>query len=301
LLAGVALACCVGCPPPPKPPPIADDVPMHQVIQRVNANATAMDFLLKASAVSATGKIRNPGSDRLESFEANGTLYFRKPRNLLARLNHTLALDHTLEIGSNRDEFWYWEKLERRRYAYGRRDEEVVGDTEEVPIRPDYLVEILGLSELPVDTTGPNGPVFEVRPDEYVLAFFDSDETGQLYYRKLLHIGRRLPHLVQSIVYYEPDGHPLICATLSDYKLVEQSSIQAPRRILIEQLRTGSWVRFEFGKMQRSDNTKVERMYVDRSPLERGEDVGDIRRLTHPLPPPLQTRPASAPSGSRPG
>lgn len=279
LLMTTVLICCTGCPPPRQVlEPVVDDVPMDKVIARVNRNVSEMDFLLKASPLTATGKVRHPATERFESFDTNGTLYFQKPRCLLARLSHPLA--GSIELGSNDAEFWYWEKVDKPRYIYGMHEEAETAEAEELPLRPDYLVEILGLNELPVATSGPAGPLFEVRSERYVLTFLGRDAANRLYYTKSIFVDRRPPYLVRLILYYDGEGHKLIQATLDDYKTIEGSSVLAPHRILIEQKKTSSHVELRFVRMQRSDNRKVE-AYIERSPLDRGKVEWEwCRRVT---------------------
>ena len=74
-------------------------------------------------------------------------------------------------------------------------------------MRPDHLLEVLGLGNLPTDTTGPRGPVFLVGAERYELNFLDRDDAGQLYHNKFITIDRRPPFLVRSIVYCHLASH----------------------------------------------------------------------------------------------
>lgn len=258
--------------------PVTDDVPASVAIERVNSNVRAMDFLLRAGGVSASGKLVR-ASGKSESFDASGTLFFRRPRNLLMQLKHSLA--GKIEMGSNDREFWYWEQFEHETYYTGRHARMPSSWETDVPLRPDQLVEMLGMHELP-EQAGPTGPTFVVGDEVYSLNFFDRDPGGRMFATKKVDISRRPPFLVSVITYYNPSGRAWMRAELKDYEPIAGTSVRAPRRIEITSLEDQSRMKLEFGNMSRSDNTRVEQERITRSPLERKEDVGEIIRLDRP-------------------
>lgn len=274
------MAGMVGCPPTREVlPPVTDDVPSEVVIERVNRNVRAMDFLLRAGGVSASGKVAR-ASGKTDSFDANGTLFFRRPRNLYMELQQALA--GKIEMGSNAQEFWYWEKFEHEKYYTGRHAGMPDPWETDIPLRPDQLVEMLGLSELPTRTGGAGGPTFVVGDDYYFLNFFNRDAGGKTFQSKSVAISRRPPFLVSTITYYNPGSQPWLRAELKEYRPIEGTSVLTPRRIEIRSLEDQSRMTLEFGNMKPSDNTRVEQERIIRSPLDRREDVGEIIRLDRP-------------------
>jgi len=280
-LATLSLAGIVGCPPPREGilPPVSDDAPAHVVIERVNQNARSMDFLMRAGGVSASGKLVGASGKR-ESFDAVGTLYYRRPRNLYMELSHVLA--GKIEVGSNDREFWYWERLDEPRYYTGHHAAMAQAWETEVPLRPDHLLDMLGLRELPAEAGGPGGPTFAVGEEHYFLNFFDRGPDGNVFQSKTVAIGRRPPFLVSRVTYYNPSGKPWMRAELKDYRPIEDTAVLAPRRIEIRSLEDQSWINLEFSNVRPSDNPRVEQERILRSPLERGEKVGEIIRLDRP-------------------
>lgn len=272
------LVAIVGCPPEKRPmTPVTDDVPMETVVSRVNRNARGMNFLLRAGGVSATGKLARTDG-KVESFDAHGTLFFRRPRNLYLELKHSLA--GKIEIGSNDREFWYWERFEDDRYYTGEHARMSKPWESEVPLRADQLLEMLSLQELPLASGGAEGPVFKVAPEHYQLDFFDRDEAGRPFRVRSVEISRRPPFLVSAITYYNPDQRPWMKALMREYKPIEGTMVFAPRRIEVQSLTDESRMTLEFGNMRPSDNDKVERQRIARSPLERGEDdIGQVIRM----------------------
>jgi len=267
----------VGCPPGGKLlPPVTDDVPAETAIARVNRNVRAMSFLLRAGGVSASGKVVR-SSGKKESFDASGTLFFRRPRNLYMELKHSLA--GKSEMGSNDGECWYWERLDQPRYYTGRHS--LMGQPWEtdIPLRPDQFVDMFGFRELPTASDGPGGPVFEKGADYYYLNFFERDRTGRLFRNKSVAISRRPPFLVSSVTYYDPHGQPWMTARLEEYRPIEGTLVLAPRRIEVQSFQDQSRLRLEFGNMKPSDNQVVEKERIEKSPLVRHEEVGEIVRL----------------------
>ncbi len=254
------------------PQPV-DDRPMSAVIARVNANAAGADFPIRIGGVLATGEMPEPGGGN-RRFEARGVALFHKPRNLYLRLQPTWG---TLTAGSNDEAFWVWEQFQESRYYWGLHDEVDETDDLDIPLRPDHLVEVLGLGDLPTDTTGPLGPVFWVGTTRYALLFMAEDAAGQRYLTKKIAIDRLAPHLVRSVVYFAPDGHPLVIAELSDYRPIEGAAALAPHRIRFEWPARRSRVELTFSGMQRFDKPEARERFVP--PHASGRDLGEVIRL----------------------
>jgi hypothetical protein len=290
MLSAVGLAAIAGCPPgsewEPRGP-VAAEESVQMVVARVNQNAQAMDFLLRVGGVSASGKVvRDKG--KTESFDANGTLFFRRPRSLYMELKHSLA--GKIEIGSNDQEFWYWERFEYQRYFTGQHASLAKPWESDVPLRPDQFLDILGFRELPMPVVGGAGPTFKVGNDRYYLNFFDCDTKGRRYEAKSLSISRRPPYLIRGVTYYCPDGRPWMRADIGGYKTIEETTVQAPTLVQIRSLKDASYMTLSFSTLKRSDNRQVEQQRIAKSPLQRGEDVGEIIYLDR--------RPSGRPTGS---
>lgn len=66
-------------------------------------------------------------------------------------------MEHTLggmiEAGSNSREFWVWERAKENRYYWGEH-QWLTNDAEiDLPVRPDVLLDVLGVGDLPTDNT----------------------------------------------------------------------------------------------------------------------------------------------------
>jgi len=263
-----------------------DDAPMDIVIERINRNAAEMDFLLKAGSGSASGEFKR--NDHKESFQLTATMLYRKPRDLYIKLQH---LGGTIEAGSNNEEFWFWEKTDKPHYWWGRHEFMTEDIESDIPFRPDLLAEVLGLSELPTDTTGPVGPTFLVSSTFYELMFLKSDTNQQLFNAKAILVDRFAPFLIRSIIYFHKDGHAAMVAKLSDYHKISDSDVLAPHRINIDWLPDKGHTELEFGKMERFDKPAAEKRFL--SPLQQDKRVGTIERVDYPALPATSTTPPS--------
>jgi hypothetical protein len=291
LLLAMVLAGVAGC-PNGRPSPFEEPLPMNSVIERVNDNNRQMDFLLQGRISSATGRWRRGPDESAQStsFDMKGALLYRKPRNLYLRLTHTLG--GQLEAGSNEREFWVWERLRENRYWWGEHQWLKEGQDVDLPIRPDVLLDVLGVGDLPSETTGPRGPVLWVVEAEYQLIFMDVDETGQSYIAKVMDVGRRPPYLIDSIRYFNRDGVPSMLVRLSDYREVEGSKVLAPRRIEMRSLENDNHMTLEFASMKRFEQPEAQKLFI--SPMQRADrNLSYVRRVDGWRP---SSRPVSSPA-----
>lgn len=264
------------------PSPPAGPLTVDEAIARVNRNAQAMDFLLRAGGITAEVRFRQ--RDEVIAQRLHGTMLFRKPRDLYLKLTHPLGTGArgTIEAGSNDEEFWLWEKLDRRRYSWGRHDQMIQAHEADLPLRPDLLVEVLGLRPLPTEFGGPQGPVRWIGTRSHELIFLKNDPQRGLVISKTIDIARTPPYLVRSVVYFEPDGRPWMQATLDDYQPVAQTDepVLAPHRLRLKWLPDRGWLELRIGNMKRFDKPAAERLFV--SPRQADRQLGDVIRVDEP-------------------
>jgi len=254
---------------------------MRAVMARVNQNGAGMDFLLRGGGVTATGEYVEGG--KRESFELNGVLLYRKPRQLYLQLQH---LAGQMEVGSNDEEFWVWKRFGDERYWWGQHSGiDGIMDTD-MPVRPDHLLDVLGLRPLP-EAGRLQGPVFWVSPSRYELLYLDRNPGGELHLVKSIDIDRKPPFLIREMVHFRPDGHPNMVAKLSEYKTIQGSTVLAPHRIHMRWLGDNSWLELHFDNMKRFDQSAGKKFI---SPRQKGGDLRGVERVDSPAPP--ATRPA---------
>ncbi len=265
--------------------------PAEDVIARVNANSQAMDFVLKASG-SATGRVR--GRDgKLEPFDMNAAMLFQRPGRLYMTLDHTLS--GSIQIGSNENEFYVWEKIDagNPRYLWGEHHR--MGDTLDnanIPIRPDYLAEVFGLIYIPPPGTTAEGPFFRALPKDYELVFVDTTSGGRQYVSRAVRISRTSSDgLVREILFYRPDGYVALTAELSDYQPIKDGASRIPFDIRMNWADGEQNLHLKLGSASRHGNTAAAEAILKTTPRAEGKDLGYVERVD------LAPLPTPAPSG----
>jgi len=247
---------------------------LEVVIGRVNENSARVDFILRGVGKADGKYLRADG--KLEPFHQDAKLLFRRPRDLYLELEHSLGED-IMQIGSNSREFWVWKKVQKDRYWWGEHDQLDPHEYADLPVRPDQLVDIIGLGNLPTSVDPKTGPLFEVLPDRYQLTFLDSNGSGSPYPVKRVMIDRRSPYLVREVLYLSPTGRQHTVARLSNYGYARGTSAQVPYRIRIEWPSRGEILELDFSRLERHEGRNIHRYFT--SPRQRGLRVGEEIRV----------------------
>ena len=196
--------------------------PMAAVITKVNANAAAIPTLYARQEIQADlyDKSRN------KSFYVNssGTVFVRKPRELLLIGKHDLAGD-IFQIGSTEDVFWFT--------VYGQQDERYWGHyknlgkpcMQEMPVRPDLIGEVLGVTEISTNLLEPPFPTMRFNHDQdaYMLVW-NARLPAQFYAQKEIWYDRQTC-LPLKVILYDFNGRVLVRANLQNHKPVEVAGV----------------------------------------------------------------------------
>ena len=279
---GLVLAGVCGCPPTAEKWPrpggaIEREQPMSRVIGRVNANSAWMTFVLEAHGEVKAQHVKPDG--KTEPFDGTVDLIYRKPRDLAMNIKHTLG--DVMQAGSNGEEFWVWKKLNQDVYWWGRHAELDPQAAAKLPIRPDQLAEVIGVSGLPSQSDPKRGPRFDTYGDYYQLTFFATN-AGRSYAYEVIKIDRHWPYLVCGVTFYSPAGREMTVAHLGRYEQVGDSALLMPRLVWIDWPGQQEFLHMTFDKMQpyAQDPTRV-----FTSPRQRGANVGKEIRVDRPATP----------------
>ncbi len=284
LAAGLGLGVVAGCAPGSgmREPTgaVEPEEPVEAVIARVNENSAKLDFVLRGVGKADGRYLRANG--KLEPFHQDAKLLYRKPRDLYLELEHSLGED-VMQIGSNAREFWVWKRVQEDRYWWGEHDQLDPHEYADLPIRPDQLVDLIGLGNLPTRVDPNTGPLFEVLPDRYQLTFLDSQDGGPVYPAKRVLIDRRPPYLVREVLYLTPAGRQHTIARMGNYRQVRGSEVLVPYLVRLEWPSRGEVLALDFSKIERHTGRDVSRYFT--SPRQRGRNVGkQIRVDRKPVP-----------------
>lgn len=255
--------------------------PAEDVIAKINANSQAMDFVLKASG-SASAEVRDRDG-KIKRFDGSSVMFFQRPGRLYMNLEPTLGGE--IQIGSNESEFFFWDKLSgsNPRYLWG--EHALMSDnlqSADMPIRPDYLAEVMGLIYVPAPGTTAEGPFFRALDKDYELVFLGTTSGGRQYISRAVRIPRSgSNYLVKEILFYRSDGYPALTAGLSDYRPIQDSSAQIPYRI---EMRWGKdqFMELDLSSASRHGNQAAGEALLQTTPRLRGEELGYVERIDLP-------------------
>ncbi len=218
LLAILLSGCCCGHRPPPQTGCWGPTVSMPELVERINENNRAIPTLWARHEIQADlyDKSRN------KSFYVNssGEILVRKPRELLLRGRHDLA-GKIFEIGSTQDVFWFT--------AYGKEDTRYWGHyrnlgkpcMDEMPVRPDLIGEVLGISDIATNLLEPPFPTMRFNHDQcaYMLTWIGRLPT-QFYAQKEVWYDYKT-YLPVKVVLYDFNGRVVARANLANHQPVE--------------------------------------------------------------------------------
>ena len=224
------LVLVAGCPPKAVVPPLSP-LPIGQAVSVVNTNTQRISGGLKATGAVCGWVVDEDG--RKHRFDLNGKLLVIPPRHLRFDVQNALGRTEFL-LGSNADRFWLHLERDADTFRFGRHATPDAQRAVSLPLRPDWLIEALGLSGLPTDTTGMGGPVQVVESESQRLLFISYDEAGQGMVRREYWLSRYAPRLVERVAFRDKIGVELMRSSLSDYKPVGADGLLLPHLILVD-------------------------------------------------------------------
>jgi hypothetical protein len=226
-VACLTLVACTGCPPPPPP---VQFLPRQQAVDIVNANNRRIGPGIRCKAVTADIRVRDNEGVR-HHFILDGPLVHVKPRSLYFDLRQLGST--AIRVGSNPVEYWLWIKPERDTVWWGKYDLLVGLEENDIPIRPDELIEALGIRELPTEPDYSGSPLYRVADEYHQLIFFGLDDLGRGVISKEYWLDRRPPFLIRRIVFRDRQARVLMHAELDAY----QAAADAPDVLMASRIR----------------------------------------------------------------
>jgi len=222
LIALCVSASCCGHKPVQRPGWWGPTEPMAAVITQVNANAAAIPTLYARQEIQAD--LFDKSRNRSFYVNSSGDVFLRKPRELLLRGRHDLA-GKIFEIGSTEDVFWFT--------VYGQQDERYWGHyrhlgkpcMQEMPVRPDLIGEVLGITEISTNLLEPPFPTMRFNNDQdaYMLVW-NARLPTQFYAQKEIWYDRKT-FLPLKVILHDFNGRVLVRANLQNHKPVEVSGV----------------------------------------------------------------------------
>ena len=190
--------------------------PMAKVVADINANNSKIKTLRAKHSFVAT-LVDDKGKSR--TFSGDGYLLFAKPDNLLLTAGGIIKY---FEIGSNDTRYWFTAfPDEVSTQWWGEKSKLTDQGAKQIPIRPDLLLEVLGVSEINSNFLQPPVPVMRFNNDAWAYMFVWNKPLRDRWAAEKevwYDVVTKLPKLV---LLFDANGRVILRAYLSEPKEVE--------------------------------------------------------------------------------
>jgi hypothetical protein len=220
-------ALLAGCakPLPTHPTYYGPTDPLDKVVQDVNANNEKVTTLRCAHTFEAT-LVDDKGKAR--TFSGGGYLLYMKPDKLLLTASGVIPY---FEIGANEDRYWFTAfPDEVSTQWWGEKAKFSDKAARQIPIRPDLILEVLGVSEIETNLLQPPVPVMRFNNDQdaYMIVWNKPLTTRWAADREIWYDRKtKLPRL---ILLFDANGRVILRAYLSDPEPVPETGGQIATR-----------------------------------------------------------------------
>jgi hypothetical protein len=218
------LACVVailaGCAPHPSgPQPYTGPTdPLDKVVNDVNANNSKITTLRCSHTFEAT-LVDDKGKAR--TFSGGGYLLYTKPDNVLLTASGVIPY---FEIGANDQRYWFTAfPDEASTQWWGDKQKLTDAAARQIPIRPDLILEVLGVSEINTNFLEPPVPVMRFNNDAraYMLVWNRPLTTRWAAEKEVWYdLETKLPRLINL---FDANGRIILRAYLADHQDVPET------------------------------------------------------------------------------
>jgi hypothetical protein len=218
---------------------------LAEVVERVNQNNAALPTLwmrhdFKARLVDDQGKTTAVSGD--------GAILYASPGKLLLTAAKP-GVGPLFELGLNADRYWMSVPFDEVNTMWWGRNRYVASPcADPIPIRPDLIVEVLGVSPIGADLTRSPSPTlrYDPRADVYVLIWNLRAPDRMIAVKEVWYDRQTLRAL--RVLLYDDNGRPVLVAELSGHGAVEVAGLArdqwpvAARQYDLSFPDSGSWM-----------------------------------------------------------
>ena len=216
----LSLLVVAGCIPKPVTPKgyYGPTESMVEVARRINANNQAIPTLFaRISYIDIN--IVDPKTRKSTFVNADGTLFVRKPRELLLRGRK--AVQDAFEIGSTDDRYWLSVPLQEDTMWWGWYRNIGKPCAAEMPIRPDAVGEVLGIGDIGADLLQLPAPVMRFNNDLDVYMITWQEKTPDHWYATREIWYDRATLRPRKVLLFDRNGRDVLRANLSEHVQVQ--------------------------------------------------------------------------------
>jgi hypothetical protein len=226
---GVTIASTlIGCCPQPPPPHVAYNGPtrpMRDVVAAINANNAKLPSLWSRLTYQAD-LVDERGHKTTVTLD-DGALLYRRPRSMLLRC--TVVGNEAFTLGSNDDQFWVKVVPGSDTTWWGHYANLGKPCCKPLPIRPDLVLQVLGVGLFDTNFLQPPVPVmqFDYGSGQYVF-IWNVPSPDQWRAQKEVRFNRETL-LPESVRLFDENGRVILDARLSQHTPVELPQTPAER------------------------------------------------------------------------
>lgn len=217
LVAVVAFAGLAGCVKlqPVKTVYTGPTDPMEQVVAEINHNNLPTRSLWARHSYTA---LIYDQKGKSHQFSGDGYLLFRKPEDLLLTAN--VLTEKAFEVGSNRERYWFTVPREDRMW-WGMKDNFDPQKARDIPIRPDLLIDVLGVLDIDTNFKQPPVPVMRFNNDADKYMFTWNVPLADRWVAVKEVWFDRKTKLPETILLFDENGRVIVRAWLREHKSID--------------------------------------------------------------------------------
>lgn len=226
----ILLLCALhGC--GPKNPPrvkgyFGPTEPMADVVAKVNQNNSALPTLWASIDRVRFQFTDDNGKAQDETLDGGAMLYRQQPRSV--RLSgDKLPLGNVFEMGSNESVYWLAIKKGPETAWWGRYEHLGKECSQSIPIRPDLLMDVLGIAAFDPDFTRQPAPVMRFNNDADAYTFLWVAQFGDRYVATREIWYDRASKRPTHVILFDVNGRVVLRAFLGGHKPVQIENVPA--------------------------------------------------------------------------
>jgi len=254
LCVALLLGATTGCPPSKIEPPIItgpagapEPRPLEEIMESIHANGALLNRPLWSSSVHVTADFPD-NRGKSHKYNLDGTLLYRKPRELRVDLRPAIG-DPVMQIGSNADAFWIWVEPELQMMRWGKHEHVGKPCSGRMSIRPDQLVQSLGLQRLTSNDPTLAGPALTAARDYDKLTYMREYEPKRFCLDREIYVDRSPPFMIRVMRFFDTRGQESMRASLSEYKQAWANGPLVPHAMVFDWPQDGGRLSLEISKV----------------------------------------------------
>ena len=251
-----ALALGGGCAAPPvQQGYFGPTLPLADVVARINQNNVRIPTLWAREHFAAV--IVDRQKNKTTGIDGYGNLLYTGPSEIYLTAKNEFT--DFFQMGSDGRGFWFWDK-QNKVFWWGDYSDMASAGWADVPVRPDMMMEILGIRQVDPSLLDDPAPTlrFNIFADAYMIDWQTRSGNRWVVLKEIWYDRKTL--LPQKVLLFDAEGRVAVWALLGNYRQVEIPGATKDRwptmasRYELSFPYTGSTISFELSDMSLSNH-----------------------------------------------